>query len=60
MLCGAIQELEGPMRYLVDAAAFAAMFLFALFVFRSGLLALIAGLIAAGAIEALQTAPARR
>jgi len=45
--------LEGPMRYVVDLAVFGGVFLLAMLVFQSALEAVLAGLIIAGAAEAL-------
>lgn len=48
------------MRYLVDLAVFAVVFVFALTVFDSSLLALIAATIVGGAAEVLQGGAAKR
>lgn len=48
------------MRYVLDFAVFAFVFVFALMVFESPLLALIAGIIVGGAWEVLQGGAAKR
>ena len=48
------------MRYLVDLAVFAVVFVFALTVFESSVLALFAAVIVAGAAEVLQGGAAKR
>ena len=48
------------MRYLVDAAVFAVIFVLARMIFESSVIAVMAGVLIAGAAEAMQGANVRR